>query len=107
MSPTDLMVSEARLALAAFGTGNLPRYEMHRGNARRIADQLALQEAQDQQRRTVYLAPGVIEGPNDDGDFLKQDNALFACIRWFAEGFGLWLLICAIAGFVARRLGWL
>jgi hypothetical protein len=41
-SPTELMVEEARKALEAFGRGDVARYDLHRLNARRIADSLGL-----------------------------------------------------------------
>lgn len=55
-----------------------------------------------------YFAPGAIEGPHADNDFLKQEGALHAAIA-----FGAWMLIgigavaCAALsiGYFGRHLG--
>lgn len=46
------MVEQARLALEAFGVGDIARYDLHRLNARRIADSLGL-SARREQREEV------------------------------------------------------
>lgn len=47
-APQALMVEEARKALEAFGRGDMPGYDLHRFNARRIANELGLQARRPQ-----------------------------------------------------------
>lgn len=56
---------------------------------------------------TRPLAPGVIEGPDDASDYLKQDNALTAALRWFLIPAAICGAIAFLAGFAARALGWI
>ena len=53
------------------------------------------------------FAPGVIEGPDHD-DFLKQESALHAAVRWGLEPLlAIAALICLAfsLGFFGRHLG--
>lgn len=48
-----LMVAEARLALEAYAEGDTARYDLHRLNARRIADGLGLGAQQHIEEETA------------------------------------------------------
>lgn len=55
MTPQEIMVSEAALALDAFGRNDIAAYDLHRLNARRIAEELDLQvvRARSEERAEV------------------------------------------------------
>lgn len=65
MSPREAIVRQARLALAAYGRGDMAAYSRHQTNARRLADDLERVEPEIPPARQLQPLPTdfEIEGP--------------------------------------------
>ena len=108
MSTRHAMTEHARLALEAYGRGDMAAYRTHAGLAREFAAGCGLQVLRrDPVPPAHQFRPDFgIEGPDHEDDFLKQESALTAVFRWGAVP-AIVVALAFAAGFIGRRLGWL